>query len=612
VETSAISYRVADFLKKHPPFQTMEEADLLELAASGRVKFHEPNEYILWQGEPHRHQVFVIQQGTVSLWDEATGQAELRDVRGAGDMLGVERFNGADACVHSARSSSDVLIYAFPAFEFEVLLDKYPTARQYITAYGTVVGDYQWTDSRRDPRTMFLHDLVASKPLQTAGPGASIADAASTLLVSGAEALAVVDGAGAPRGLLTADSLLAWVAGGGGDARVSATTLVSNPPLSLGPDSTVADGLLAMGSADAEALAITADGPSGGTLQAVVSARDLSPIFGDHPAFILRDIRRAHTTETLRTLNQRARAFALQQLGSAASLDWIAQFLHLADVGIVRRLVALSGDDGAACWCLCGSSGRAESLTRLAPFIVAVAADDRSPESTVAAYQRVTGALGECDYLPRTDALFDPGFYAADCAEWSTRFADWVRDPILKQTYRARPLFDLRPIHGNRALWETLRVTVSEVMEPTFLRVLANDCLANLPPLTFFQDAVLEESGEESPVFRLGKSALRPLVDVGRVIGFAAGKGFGRSTLERFEVASSFLPEHQMIFREAAETFRIVLWLQGRIGISQGTSGIELPPSLVSRHERQLLKSGFRSIHRLLELTAGSSWLEAL
>ena len=71
MDTSAISYRVADFLKKHPPFQAMEEGDLLELASQGRVRFHEANEYILWQGEPHKLHVSVIQQGTVSLWDEA-------------------------------------------------------------------------------------------------------------------------------------------------------------------------------------------------------------------------------------------------------------------------------------------------------------------------------------------------------------------------------------------------------------------------------------------------------------------------------------------------------------------------------------------------------------
>jgi CBS domain-containing protein len=612
VETSAISYRVADFLKKHPPFQAMEEGDLLELAARGRVKFHEPNEYILWQGEPHRHQIFIIQQGTVSLWDEAAEQAELRDVRGAGDMLGIERFNGAEACVHSARSSSDVLIYAFPASDFEMLLEKYPTARQYVTAHGSVVADYQWTDARTDPGRMFLHDLVASKPLYTTTADASIADLARGLLSTGSDAVAVVDGDGRARALVTAESLLEWIAGGAGDSSAPAAAFFSDPPLAVRPDSTIAEGLLSMGGADAHAIAITGEETAGGTLHAIVTARDLSPIFGDHPVFILRDIRRAATARALRVLNHRARAFALQQLASARSLDWVARFLHLTDVAIVTRLISMSGDDGSACWCFCGSSGRSETLTRLAPSLVVVVPDGDSPESANAALSRVMDALVDCEYLPKVGMPFDRSFYSATCEEWRTRYEAWIRNPILEQTYRARPLFDLRPIHGARALWQTLEGTVTHAADRGFLRILANDCLASLPPLTFFQNAVVDDTGGESPVFRLEQSALRPLVDVGRVFGFASRRVFGRSTLERFEMAMSLLPEHQTIFREAAETLRIVLWLQGRIGISQGTAGTELPPSLVSRQDRQLLKSGFRSIQRLLEFTADSSWLESL
>src|SRR3954452_12274866 len=82
VDTAVISYRVADFLERYPPFNAIDEADRLALAARGRVRFHEPHEYVLWQGEPHRHQVFVIQQGSVSLWDETAGEPRLRDVRG--------------------------------------------------------------------------------------------------------------------------------------------------------------------------------------------------------------------------------------------------------------------------------------------------------------------------------------------------------------------------------------------------------------------------------------------------------------------------------------------------------------------------------------------------
>jgi signal-transduction protein with cAMP-binding, CBS, and nucleotidyltransferase domain len=102
METSVIRYRVADFLKQHPPFTGMDYADLVALAANGRVRFHEANEFLLWQGEPHKVHVSVIQQGTVSLWDERHGQAELRDVRGAGDLLGVEQFNGVRSVLLSA------------------------------------------------------------------------------------------------------------------------------------------------------------------------------------------------------------------------------------------------------------------------------------------------------------------------------------------------------------------------------------------------------------------------------------------------------------------------------------------------------------------------------
>ena len=75
METAEISYRVADFLKKYPPFNAVADADLLAVAKNGRVRFYEPNEYILWQGEPYKPHVYVIQQGTVSLWDEAGGAA---------------------------------------------------------------------------------------------------------------------------------------------------------------------------------------------------------------------------------------------------------------------------------------------------------------------------------------------------------------------------------------------------------------------------------------------------------------------------------------------------------------------------------------------------------
>lgn len=611
METATISYRVADFLRKYPPFQAMDEADVLALAGHGRVRFHERNEHILSQGESHRHHIFVIQQGVVSLWSDVNGVLELRDVRGPGDLLGVERFNGAPASLHSARAATDVVIYALPADELETLLDKYASARQYVSTYSTVTLDYQAGDERRRPENVFLHDVVKGRRIVTCDRTDSIRSAARTLRAQGVDAMAVVEG-GRLRGVVTAADLIAWLADGNGGLDQAVGDLLHGSFTAMSPATSIADGVLTMAAAQSGALAITADGDPDGELHALVTPADLAPVFGDQPVSILREIRRASGTPELRALNHRARAFALHYLDSARSADWLARFTTLVDEAIVTRVLGLEGspDSDDACWGLYGSSGRGESLTRMMPELVQITRGPRGDAS--AAYQRVMGLLAECDYLPRREQPFDVPFFAAGVAEWKERFIGWIRNPILEQMYLARALFDLRPMQGGHPLYREIEAAMADAIDRDFLRIIANDCVARLPPLTFFQDAVVDDMGERSATFQLDRHALTPLVDVARVYGIAAGRVLGGSTHDRFAMARRLLPQHEAIFREAADTLRIVLWLQGRVGIRQGTGGTDLPPAFLSRHDRQVLKSGFRVIQRLIELTADYRWLDAL
>lgn len=611
METSAIRYRVADFLKQHPPFNAMDDADLVALAANGRVRFYEANEFILWQGEPHKAHVFVIQQGTVSLWDERRGAAELRDVRGAGDLLGVEQFNGAPTVPFSARSTTDVVVYGLLADDFGRLLTQYPYARQFVSALGSVVTDFKRTDERADPQRMFLHDVAGA--LQTCSVEQSVADAARMLTRTGAEAIAVANGNSQILGLITPRTLLAWISQAGGSTDRSLSEMPMEMPPTLGPNASVADGVMAMGHSEAGAVAMTADGTPSGRLLAVLTTRDLAPVFGDQPALIIREIRRATDIATLRSLNRRARACALQHLTSATATDWIARFTDSVDLAILDRLIALNGGKfSPGCWCVYGASGRGESIVRRQPRVALVheaGVDHRRLENV---YEKVTEGLLECDYLPNEPTALDPTYQVASAAEWSRRYQAWIQNPVIEGMSRNRYFFDLRPFHGARHLWEQIRDTVARAVDRSIVRVLAHDCLAALPPLTFYQDAVIEQGGEQTTVFRLEHSALRPLVDLGRVLGMAGREVMGTSTLDRFAMARRLWPEHEAIFRDAADTLRIVLWQQGRVGISQGTDGTVLPPALLSRHDRHVLKSGFPAIHRLLEFTADPKWLDEI
>jgi CBS domain-containing protein len=613
VETAAISYRVADFLKQHPPFNAIEDADLLELAARGRVRFYEPNQYILWQGEPHRLQLFVIQQGTVSLWDETGETPRLRDVRGAGDMLGIERYNDAPNTLCSVRSESDVVVYAFPQYDFDACVMKYPPAAQYVAAEGRVTADYQPTAGSRAPQQTFLHNLTSPHPPETCSPETSIREAASQMIATSSEALAVVDAEKRARGLVTVDAILHWLACGNGDVNQPVDGIVTGPPAVVAPDTSVADAVLVMETAKVSALVITSTGGADGHLQAIVTAADLGRLFGEQPSTIVRGIRAATSTAELRALNRRARTFTLEYLTDAAAVEWLARLAHMVDTAIVTRVLALAGLERAGvCWCMSGAAGRGESLPGIAPQLVAVAGDAAACAAATDGVQRLSELLLECDYLPELELSFEPAFYVATVDEWRARYSGWIQDPVRRQMYLARTLFDLRAINGDRSLWTSVESAVTDAVDRDFVHVLANDCLASLPPLTFYQDAVIDRGGERHATFHLGHSALQPLVDVGRVFGIAGGRTLGHSTLERFAVARTLLPADEAIFREASDALRVMLWQQGRVGIGQGTSGTELPPALLSRHDRHLLKGGFRAILRLIEFTGDREWIDRL
>jgi CRP-like cAMP-binding protein len=168
MQTSVILHRVADFLKQYPPFDALSQPDLLELAGSGRVKFHESEEFVYWQGDPKGPFVWVIQQGRVDLLDGDT----LRDVLGAGDLIGLDRLT-------SARTASDVILYALDAAKFEALAGPHLASRWH--------GRTSWLDAEAPP-VDYLRAAPAT--VRLSGP-LTTRNALRQMIRSGVDALAV-------------------------------------------------------------------------------------------------------------------------------------------------------------------------------------------------------------------------------------------------------------------------------------------------------------------------------------------------------------------------------------------------------------------------------------
>lgn len=598
MQTAAIPYRVADFLKQHPPFQFMDESELVTLASRGRVKFHEPGEYICWQSSPHTPHIFVIQQGSVSLWDETTQPATLRDMRGAGDIIGTERFHGSSVSLYSAKAASEVVIYALHAADLEPLLERYPQAALYVGAYSAVTTGYAAPGKRPDAHKLTLAELPPDRPPLTILAIAPIHEAARVLRESAAPSIILTNETGVTA-LLTTNDLLDWIADGAADSDQPASSIARTTPVTVAPTTLISDCTLAMAEAHAPAAVLTADGKPHSPIQRVITHSSLAPVFGDHPIALLDEINSAPNFESLRALHTRARVWILDHLSSPSAVDWLCGWSDLLNRRMLERLVQLTGDRNPdTVYCFYGAAGRRERLTSVAPRIAVIGMPSESLEFE----------LAECGYLAPEPMSF------ATINEWKRRFSAWIKDPIRTQVYNKRPFFDLRPVLGPTEPFTELETHVRTELanERAFLHILANDCLSALPPLTFFRDLVVEESGEQSDKFKIEKSALEPLADVARVLSLAAGIPLGASTRDRFEQACRILPEKQTIFRDAAETMRLVLLHQATAGLRLGTNGAEIPLSILSRQDRQMLKSGFHAIHGLLEFTATGDWLEAV
>ena len=603
MQTAAIGYRVADFLKQHPPFNSIEEPDLLSLVSRGRVKFHESDEFLCWQNGAYTPFIFVIQQGSVSLWEEVNGKEHLRDVRGPGDIIGIERFLGSQSSPYSAKTNGDVVLYALQAADFEPLLAKYPQARRYVDAHSTAGGVYH-DAARPGVHEKFVAELARQSAPLLCSPESTVAEAAQIMRAANSDAIAVMRGE-EPRGLLTQRDIVSWAADGGSPSRTVEHIMGAAPP-PVAPQTSVSDCILAMSRANSNFVAMTSDGRPEGALLGLISAADLQPAFGDNPLAILHEIAHASGIDVLRSLHRRARAFLLEQLTEPSAVDWLAAFADRINIRLAQRLAELAGNASDQwTWCFWGAAGRCELFVPAEPEVALLCRDAADVSRGHRALQRLRADLAECGYLPHAAPDFDGEILCATVAAWQPRFAEWIRDPIWTQMYRARPLFDLRPAWGDTEQWQRLEQSAREVIrsEPSFQKVLANDCLSELPPLTFFQDAVVDESGERTEVFALQLRALGPIVEVGRVFGIANQRVLGSSTLERLELARSRMPAHESIFREAIETLRVLLYLQARTGLRLHDSGADILPSQLSRLDRQALKSGFRAIHNLLQFT---------
>ncbi len=633
MKTSSISLRVADFLKQHPPFEFFGLQDLVKLAGSGRVKFHEEGEHVFDEGEPRNRHFYVIQQGTVNIYSRsAKGGEDLIDVRVEGDLLGIFWLMGEQPYRYTAITASDTLLYALPFEDFLPLVARYPAATRYLVDYFSEVPaskgeDGEGTDAGTDhglwlEKTGVHHTFEPEEFLKCA-PGELIKDVAAKLSAHQQQAVIVADAEGLPLGIVTEADLCGRVATGEVSPEAPVETLMTSPVRTVGPDLNAGELLLRMLRHRLRHLCVTQDGTPASPVMGLISERELQLNYGRLPNALGRQILAAPDVRALSKLRDRADELLVEYLENEANMGFLVDFVAEID-GLVLTRALRMGEQNLLnrglekpeidfCWMAMHSEGRKERLIRSAQR-TALVYEDPPPE--IFRYCRrwflhlaeeVSHILVGCGFPFDTNGRMASNTeWCQPFTTWKAYYSRWIHEPIESNIVSLTSLFDLRAVGTSPKLVEDLDRHIREEIKesPNFIPLLANDAMANLPPVTIFRDSVMDKAGILWSCIDTKMHALYPLVDVARVFALEYELEDCTHTVERFERMAEVLPAERDLFRAAADAARASLALQSLIGLRRGDNGQFIRPHELSKSDQEHLKGVFRTIVRLLDFAA--------
>jgi len=587
MKTSIIRQRVADFLQRHTPFDAISADDLLALAGSGKVKFHESEEYLYRRGDAPGPFVWVIQQGRVELLDEVEGEERLRDVLGEGDVLALERFTATGACGRAARTATDVILYGVAADLFSETVARYPAVERFLAAHNSASGVLgfnrtSWLDVAGPPLE-FLRARLVTVPEGTAADKSAAARAQSR---NGEAAL--VDTSGRAVGLV------------GGDC----------PPV-VAPDYSTRDAVRAMLRARSEQVLVAEDGVP----QGILTGTELAMFCGFDAAGLVDAIRQSESIAEIEPLLKQAARLVVEALAQPRDVEdccrisaEVSAAAAEACVRMAERNVVAAGIAKAAepyCLVLFGTSARGDLLGAGLPTVAAVYDDsDKAlrPEDQLfflvlagelATQMHACGAEGPALDWPAGAQPSMPH------SEWKRLFTETIRNPLMNDLFSRREFFDISQLAGDEAIFAKLRdFVLAELQEEgPAIALLANDTMGHVPPLTFFRGLVLDIDGAQRDSFDIELAMIGPLTDAARVFALAKRSLAPTNTIERFAAAALEYPDGAAVIAEAAEAFRIGLYYQALAG------GSSITPGDLGKFDQLLLKTAFSGIQRFLAYT---------
>ena len=351
-----------------------------------------------------------------------------------------------------------------------------------------------------------------------------------------------------------------------------------------------------------------------GKLAGLISEKDLFALQPVSMRHLAGAIRTAENVERLVELSVEMRAHVDQLLLQGTAPEPLMQLnAGLSDL-LTQRVLDLGFSDMDTtglrlCWIALGSEGRREQtlLTDQDNGIIFSGSGDPDAlrRRLLPHAQRVNETLARCGF-----ALCAGGIMAGNpawcltLAEWEQKFADWIERGSPQALLHGAIFFDLRPIHGERTLADTLRRGLMERIahSPRFLHQMAANALSNHVPLGVFGGFSTSRRDAQLGTLDLKLNGAMLFVDAARIYALAAGLP-QTNTCDRLREYARVKHVSALELQAWIDAFLFVQLLRLRHQHEQKAQGRPVSnrvnPAELNELEKRILREALRQARRL-------------
>lgn len=604
------------FLREHPPFDRMMDADLNFLLKQGELVFYAAGTELLNpQGGPVQH-FYAVYQGRIQGLRDTEVQFDI----GVGECFPLAALMGERPTRTAHVAVVDSFCLRWTREDFARLVRDSEPFRDF--ALKGVSGLLAEVGKQLQQRVagQLGSDFSLSQPvgdLLHRQPVVAVVAHTLTQVIAAMDkeqvsSVVIVDAQRYPLGIFTLRDLRRRLAHEGWQPDIPISAWMTPRPISIEHDVPVFQAALLMAEKGITHIVVTHHG----RLQGVLAERDVFQLQRLNLVSLTRDIRYAEDIEQLQRSREAMARLVDQLLARGASAEQITQLIARLNDQLVQRVMRLVSQQHGepvvpVTWLCFGSEAREEQTLHTDQdnglwF-------EATPDEAEGLREQLMPWASEVNrQLDALGLVWCKGGIMAgqpkcclSVQEWRQRFARIIQEPTPQKLLDAVIFLDMRALEGDLVGVEALRQELFGWVQQNglFRRLLTEDALRRRPPLGHFRDFRVTRGGEHPNTFDIKTEAIGPMVDATRVLALTCGVSEVSTTARLRALATlenGLRPVDAAAYEEACQHLQL---LRLQLHREQQRAGLplsnRLDPDALNPLDRRILRECLRQLQRL-------------